>query len=32
MKELISFEPIVDKNSKIIILGSMPGNMSLNKV
>ncbi|WP_245330926.1 DNA-deoxyinosine glycosylase [Acetoanaerobium pronyense] len=32
MKELISFEPIVDKNSKILILGSMPGKMSLNKV
>lgn len=26
-----SFEPLVDKESKVLILGSMPGVMSLNK-
>ncbi|WP_422486599.1 DNA-deoxyinosine glycosylase [Gudongella sp. DL1XJH-153] len=31
MKELQSFKPIIDKKSRILILGSMPGKMSLEK-
>ncbi|WP_409228726.1 DNA-deoxyinosine glycosylase [Gudongella sp. SC589] len=31
MDKIKSFDPIVDINSKILILGSMPGNMSLEK-
>ena len=28
---ITSFEPIVDKNCKVLILGTMPGVMSLEK-
>ncbi len=31
MRELQSFKPVIDKRSRILILGSMPGKMSLEK-